>query len=96
MNENPTLHNQVMPGHSERPECFGDPESVCPMDENGFMQPQTACINCDALKSCLQSALSKQGIIGSRSKQSMAVAKMTGFLKRWSDQKLRSSGMAEK
>jgi len=91
MNENVTRHRDAVSEENERPACFGDPKRVCPVDENGFMQPQTVCISCRLLKSCLQSALSKQGIIAPNSKQSPAVSRMTGFLRRWSDQKLSST-----
>lgn len=73
------------------PVCFGDPQTVCPTDESGVMQPQTACLACGLLKSCLQKALRKQGLIPRPVMEAPAASKMTSFLKRWSDQKLSRS-----
>lgn len=71
-----------------RPECFGDPQQVCPVDENGIMQPQTQCLGCGVLKSCLQKALRNRGILPPPLTESPVVLKMTSFLRRWSDHKL--------
>lgn len=68
----------------EHPPCFGDPNAVCPRDEEGFSQPQAGCLPCEFLRSCLQHALRKQGVIGAPP----VVTKVTHFLRRWSDQKL--------
>jgi hypothetical protein len=72
----------------ERPGCFGDPQKVCPVDENGIMQPQTQCVGCGVLRSCLQKALRNRGILPPPLMESPVILKMTGFLKRWSDHKL--------
>lgn len=100
MSEERTRDKEPLFEENERPACFGDPQRVCPVDDDGFMQPQTACISCSMLKSCLRSALSKQGIIAPKSGQGPAVSRMTGFLRRWSDQKLSAGkatgGMREK
>jgi hypothetical protein len=87
-------HNQINETIAEkesRPDCYGDPQTVCPVDENGVMQPQTACLACGFLKSCLQKALRKQGLIPPSLREAPAVVKMSNFLKRWSDQKLSRS-----
>jgi len=82
--------------NENRPACFGDPQTVCPADESGVMQPQTACLACALLRSCLQKALRKQGLIPPSLRETPAVSKMTTFLKRWSEQKLsRSSSSRE-
>lgn len=75
----------------KQPSCFGDPQRVCPVDANGFTQPQIVCLGCVFLKSCLQQALQKQGRIPTPLAEKPAVTRMTGFLKRWSEQKLKNS-----
>lgn len=75
----------------KRPSCFGDPQRVCPADANGFTQPQIVCLGCVFLKSCLQQALQKQGRIPTPFAEKPAVTRMTGFLRRWSEQKLKDS-----
>ena len=69
------IESSASPG--EHPECYGNPERVCPKDEEGIMQPQPGCISCGSLKPCLQTALQRGGL-----------SKVKGFFKRWSDQKL--------
>ncbi len=76
----------------ERPRCFGDPERVCPTDEEGIMQPQPDCISCTSLRSCLQAALRRKGLLAPSVLESKPVTKVRGFLKRWSDQKLAHGG----
>ena len=95
MQEERTRDEDPLSAGNEHPACFGDPQKVCPVDEHGFMQPQTGCMDCGVLKSCLRSALSKQGIIASKSEQSPVVSKMSGFLRRWSNQKLSSAGATD-
>ncbi len=70
------------------PSCFGDPAKVCPRDAGGIMQPQVSCLSCQHLKSCLRTALRQQGVIAPSVLEAPAVSKVTGFFKRWSDQKL--------
>jgi hypothetical protein len=72
----------------ESPPCFGDPAHVCPMGEDGFIQPQATCLPCRFFKNCLQQALMAVGLISGPSKQNPVVSKTTGFLKRWSNKKL--------
>jgi hypothetical protein len=74
-------------GPAEHPECYGNPERVCPKDEDGIMQPQPGCISCQSLKPCLQTALQKGGLLAP-SAAAPVVSKVKGFFKRWSDQKL--------
>jgi hypothetical protein len=69
------------------PSCFGDPKRVCPRDEDSFMQPQQDCVACRFLKACLQQALRAQGLIEAKSAAAPAVAKVSGFLRRWSERK---------
>ncbi|MEM5786457.1 MAG: hypothetical protein AAGU11_04005 [Syntrophobacteraceae bacterium] len=71
---------------SAKPECFGDGEKVCPQDETGVMQPRVDCIPCPHLRACLQLVLHRRGKI--RLVEELPSTKVTGFLKRWSDQKL--------
>jgi hypothetical protein len=80
-------HTESQP--SELPECFGDGGRVCPEDEDGIMQPQQACIPCSHLRSCLQLVLHHRGKI--RLVDKPVSTKVTGFFKRWSDQKLSNS-----
>ncbi len=74
------------PGKEGCPECFGDGERVCPEDEEGINQPQPDCLPCPVLRSCLQIVMAKRGKI--RLVETPPSTKITGFLKRWSDQKL--------
>ncbi|MHC1728346.1 MAG: hypothetical protein AB9866_20485 [Syntrophobacteraceae bacterium] len=73
----------------ERPECFGDGERVCPEDENGVMQPQANCLPCVHLRPCMQTVLHRRGKI--RLVERPVSSKVTGFFKRWSNQKLAGS-----
>jgi hypothetical protein len=69
------------------PECFGDGEKVCPVDEEGIMQPQSGCLPCSHLRACLQTVMVGRGKL--RIVDSPPCSRVTGFLKRWSDQKLK-------
>lgn len=91
MVENRVQDKAPVSENENQPACFGDPQTVCPVDASGVMQPQTACLACGLLKSCLQKALRKQGLISPSLMETPAVSKMTIFLKRWSDQKLSRS-----
>lgn len=77
-------------GSNGRPECFGDGDMVCPLDEEGIMQPRQDCVPCPHLRPCMQLALHRRGTI--RLVDEPASAKVGGFLKRWSDRKLSGSG----
>ncbi len=70
------------------PPCFGDPATVCPKDERGFFQPQEKCLSCSVVKACLQKALRAAGVLPTPILESPAATRLTGFLKRWSRQKL--------
>ena len=74
------------PDAGRRP-CFGDPERVCPRDEDEFIQPRAECVACGFLRSCLQQALRVQGLIGRESAPAPAVSRVSGFLRRWSERK---------
>ncbi|MEN6441035.1 MAG: hypothetical protein ABFD97_20905 [Syntrophobacter sp.] len=69
-----------------QPACFGDGEKVCPRDEDGVMQPRRECVTCPHIRPCLQLALHRRGTI--RLVEEPASLKVTGFLRRWSEQKL--------
>ena len=71
----------------EPPACFGDPERVCPKDDEGLIQPQAGCVSCSFLRNCLQQALRREGMLVDPSGQQL-VSKTTNFLKRWSQKKL--------
>jgi hypothetical protein len=79
---------EVIPDNEGNPPCFGDPNRVCPKDDDGFIQPQAECVSCEFLRSCLQQALRQAGLISDSSGQSSLVSKTTDFLKRWSNKKL--------
>ncbi len=51
------------------------------------MQPQAGCLTCGFLKTCLQQALRREGLLLDSSGQHL-VSKTTDFLKRWSNRKL--------
>jgi hypothetical protein len=70
------------------PPCFGDPSRVCPKDDDGFIQPQAACVSCKCLRSCLQLALKQAGFISDSSGQNPLISRTTDFFKRWSNKKL--------
>jgi hypothetical protein len=72
----------------DTPPCYGDPERVCPRDENGIMQPQANCLSCGLLKGCLQDALRRQGLLADMFVEAPVTSKVSGFLKRWSNKKL--------
>ncbi len=78
----------VVPEKEGNPSCFGDPNRVCPKDDDGFIQPQAICVSCQLLRSCLQQALRQTGVISSPSEQQQLVSKTAHFLKRWSNKKL--------
>ncbi len=84
MKETPSICPQ--PGAAKQPECFGDGDKVCPVDEEGIMQPQNGCVPCPHLRACLQSVLVRRGKL--RIVEDPLRSKATGFLKRWSDRKL--------
>jgi len=74
------------PGTADRPECFGDGEKVCPVDEEGIMQPQKGCLPCSYLRSCLQDVMVRRGKL--RVVEEHPGSKVVGFFKRWSNRKL--------
>ena len=77
---------------NDRPACFGDPDLVCPRDERGFIEPQPECLSCKAVKTCLQMGLRLRGVLPEPADEaSTASSRVTGFLKRWSNQKLAGS-----
>jgi hypothetical protein len=85
MKDTPSSCSQ--PGAATLPECFGDGDRVCPVDEEGVMQPQSGCLPCPHLRSCVQSVMVRRGKL--RIVENPPASKVTDFLKRWSDQKLK-------
>jgi hypothetical protein len=71
------------------PQCFGDPERVCPKDEKGFFHPQEQCLPCNFLKPCLRAAMEKQNLLPPPSTGAQVSAGLVTFFKRWSAQKLK-------
>jgi|GEM_PF-1364423 len=86
----PTLYKH------DRPPCFGDPEMVCREDENGLLKPQEECLSCCLLKSCSKRALLLRAMLRAPAPEPTAVSRVTGFLKRWSSQKLESSSTSNR
>ncbi len=80
-------------GAVDRPECFGDGEKVCPVDEEGVSQPRMECVPCAHLRPCLQHVMVQRGKL--RIVEEPVGSKVSGFFKRWSDQKLTSSEKAK-
>ena len=68
------------------PKCFGDGQKVCPVDEEGIMQPRKDCLPCVYLKACLQRVMVERGKIEI---VEQPVSRVSGFFKRWSDRKLK-------
>jgi hypothetical protein len=85
MERNKASENCTREEHAPRPECFGNGERVCPEDEDGIMQPQKECLPCSHLRECVQTALVRRGKLRIVEPPS---TKVSGFLKRWSDNKL--------
>jgi hypothetical protein len=75
-------------GSAPRPECFGNPDKVCPRDPDGFMDPQPFCMPCPEFKPCLQVALRKYGLVSPPCRSQQITSGLIGFVKRWSDRKL--------
>jgi hypothetical protein len=87
MKEIPSSYCQ--PGTEDPPKCFGDGDKVCPVDEDGIMQPQRGCLPCSYLRACLQDVMVKRGKLRIVEEP---VSKVTGFFKRWSNRKLKKNG----
>ncbi|MDR3567656.1 MAG: hypothetical protein P4L43_06470 [Syntrophobacteraceae bacterium] len=68
------------------PQCFGDGEKVCPVDEEGIMQPRRECVPCPYLRPCLQRVMVGRGKLEIAEQPA---SRVTGFLKRWSERKLK-------
>jgi len=78
------------PGAVDPPKCFGDGDKVCPVDEEGIMQPQRECLPCSYLRACLRNVMVRRGKL--RIVEEPPVSKVTGFFKRWSNRKLKNNG----
>ncbi len=88
MKEIPSSDSQ--PGAVGPPNCFGDGDKVCPVDEEGIMQPQRGCLPCSYLRACLRNVMVLRGKI--RIVEGSTGSKVTGFFKRWSNRKLKKNG----
>ena len=88
MKEIPSSYCQ--PGAVGPPKCFGDGDKVCPVDEEGIMQPQRGCLPCSYLRACLQDVMVQRGKL--RIVEEPPGSKVTGFFKRWSNRKLKNNG----
>jgi len=76
------------------PECFGDPDEVCPIGAEGFPEPQQKCLNCGHLKPCLRAAWTKRHPKEDFSynfEENGAISKITKFCRRWSRLKFEQS-----
>ncbi len=79
----------------EKPECFGDPDEVCPIGPEGFPEPQQKCLTCNHLKPCLRAAWTRRHPTENLShdfEEDGAISKITKFCRRWSRRKLGQSG----
>ena len=95
----------------ERPDCFGDEDTVMPRDAEGFIQPQEACSGCSLLRDCMRAVLDEKAEAhrekDTRRRKALEEASSTaregpdalggvlGFLKRWFDRKLARGGDKE-
>ena len=52
MKETPSSCSQL--GAAAPSGCFGDGDKVCPLDEEGVMQPQSGCLPCPHLRACVR------------------------------------------
>ncbi len=77
---------------SPKPDCYGNPEKVCPIGEKGVIDPNLECLRCTFIKSCLTSALQKRGILATPVKEKPIIKKTVDFLNRWSRLKRKSAG----
>ncbi len=77
------------PAHyeGERPPCHGIPGLVCPRDDAGNIEPQSECVACPDVKTCLRKALEAEGLVKVVDPPS-SVSKVSDFLRRWSHRKL--------
>ena len=78
--------DMIEDNRNDRPSCFGDPATVCPKDEQGFIQPRQECLACPHQRECLRTALRAEGKLEEPSEP--AAPAISKFLKRWSDRKL--------
>lgn len=86
------MDDSLTPNPVIRPDCFGNPQKVCPRDRQGFMDPQPACMPCAVFKTCLQVALRKYGLVAPPPRTEQVTSGLLGFVKRWSDRKLDRDG----
>ncbi|MGD8687240.1 MAG: hypothetical protein PVH15_10750 [Syntrophobacterales bacterium] len=78
-----------------RPSCFGISEHCMPRDENGIIQPQEHCRQCDYLRECLQEAIAACGGVDKLKAESGSDSTgdqeepggVVGAILRWSERK---------
>ena len=75
---------------TNRPECFGDLETVFPVAEEGLRGSPPECMRCPLSKACLQTAIrSPEGLRLKEEKVDQAYKYgLIGTLERWSKKKL--------
>ena len=75
---------------TDRPECFGQLDTVFPMGGDGFRTSPPECMKCAHAKSCLQAALrSPEGLKLQEEKVDQSYEHgLIGGLERWSKKKL--------
>ena len=76
--------------NSEHPECFGQLDTVFPVDKEGIRTSPPECMRCPLAKSCLQAAMrSPEGLEVQEEKVDQAYRYgLIGKLERWSRKKL--------
>ena len=75
---------------TDRPECFGELDTVFPIGEGGFRTSPPECMRCPHAKLCLQAAIrSPEGLKLQEEKVDQAYRfGLIGKLERWSRKKL--------
>ncbi|MDY6954939.1 MAG: hypothetical protein SWE60_25845 [Thermodesulfobacteriota bacterium] len=74
----------------ERPDCFGELDTVFPMGEEGIRTTPPACMKCPHVKSCIQTAMrGPEGLKLEEARIDRAYEYgLIGKLERWSRKKL--------
>ncbi|MCX7822113.1 MAG: hypothetical protein N2260_01560 [Syntrophobacterales bacterium] len=90
----PLAPHPLKPHSDEEPvdrlSCFGNPGKVAKRNNQGFIEPDTECVNCKSVSLCLREALQKEGILSPPFRERELVKGIMGFIRRWSDKKLNS------
>ncbi len=84
----------MKPPTPERPDCFGELETVFPMGTDGLRASPPACMRCPHKTDCLRAALRGDG--GHRVRRETVDrayrSGAIGFLERWSRRKMLQKG----